>query len=416
MAVNTPLGDTLEGFAEALFAGRSAITRWRGVDTSRIYMKIGGDLSDYDLAQKRTALSARVDEPMGKRLRTLTKRVPWNVKLSSLLALDAFLDAGFAAPPAPERFAAIVAGHNLSAGYTFAGFADFLEEPDFADPLMALHGIDTVHAGIISELLGLRGPLYTVGAACASGNLALRSAIDEIRHHDVDAALVVGAVLDFSPAELQSMALMGAVSFQSFNDEPARASRPFDVRREGFVPAHGGAALLVESLPHALARGAHIHAEVLCVAANCDGNHQTQPCEDGQTRLMIQALREAALAPEQIDYINAHATSTRLGDLTEIRAIKRVFGPHACALKLNATKSMLGHTCWAAPTVETVASVLQMRAGRLHPSINIDEIEPEVDLDVCAGRVVPCEIRHVLKNSFGFGGINSVSILKTFEA
>jgi 3-oxoacyl-(acyl-carrier-protein) synthase len=214
---------------------------------------------------------------------------------------------------------------------------------------------------------------------------------------------------------MHSLAVMGAVSCQSFNDEPERASRPFDVRREGFVPAHGGAALVVESLTHARARGARIYAEVLCVVANSDANHQSLPSEDGQAALMQDALRKAEVAPEQIDYISAHATSTPVGDLTEIRAIKRVFGAHAYRLKLNATKSMIGHTCWSAATVETVASVLQMRMGRLHPSINIDQIDAEVDLDVCAGRVAEWPIRHLLKNSFGFGGINCVSILKEFN-
>lgn len=414
MSVNTPLGDTLSGFEEALFAGRSAITRWRGVDTSRIYTKVGGDLTGYDFSEKLAGLRERSEETAA-RFRKVTKRLQWNVKISGLLALDAVADAHFAEPPAPERFAAIVAGHNLSAGYTFAFFTQFLEEPDFVDPFIGLHGLDTVHPGIVSELIGIHGPIYTVGAACASGNLALRSAIDEIRHHDIDAALVLGAVIDFSPAELHSMALMGAVSFQSFNDEPERASRPFDVRREGFVPAQGGAALVLERLDHARARGARIYAEILCVTASSDGNHQSQPSEDGQTALMTRALREAGIAPEEIDYVNAHATSTAAGDLSEIRAIKRALGPHAYALKLNATKSMLGHTCWASPAVETVATILQMRAGRLHPSINIDQLDPEVDLDVCAGRVVPCQIRHALKNSFGFGGINSVSILKAFD-
>ncbi|MEQ1861791.1 MAG: beta-ketoacyl-[acyl-carrier-protein] synthase family protein [Chthoniobacteraceae bacterium] len=415
MSVNTPLGDTLDGLEEALFAGRSAITRWRGVDTSRIYTKIGGDLTDYDFAKKIASLKARGDEAAANRFRALPKRLRWNVRLTALLALDAYADAAFETPPAAERFAAIVAGHNLNAGYTFSCFEKFTEDPDFIDPFIGLSVLDTTHAGIASEILGIRGPIHTVGAACASGNVALRSAIDEIRHHDVDAVLVLGAVIEFSPIELHSMALMGAVSFKSFNDEPERASRPFDVRREGFVAAQGGAALMLESLAHARARGARIYAEVLCVTASSDGNHQTQPSEDGQAALMVRALREAGIAPEQIDYINTHATSTPIGDLTEIRAIKRAFGAHAYALKLNATKSMLGHTCWASPTVETVASVLQMRAGRLHPSINIDQIEPEVDLDVCAGRVVDHPVRHVLKNSFGFGGINSVSILKVFD-
>lgn len=415
MSINTPLGDTLEDFAEALFAGRSAITRWRGLDTSRIYTKIGGDLTGYDISKKLASVAERDGLEAAHRFRLLTKRLRWNVKISGLLALDAVADARLDSAALGERFAAIVAGHNLSPAYTLAFFRQFVEEPDFIDPFIGLYGLDTVHPGIVSELLGIRGPIYTVGGACASGNVALRSAIDEIRHHEMDAALVLGAVLDFSPAELHSMALMGAVSFRSFNDEPGRASRPFDMRREGFVPAQGGAALVLESLAHARARDARIYAEVLCASASSDANHEAHPSEEGQAALMTRALREAALAPEQIDYVSAHATSTPLGDLTEIRAIKHVFGAHARELKINATKSMLGHTCWAAPTVETVAAVLQMRAGRLHPSINIEELDPEVDLDVCAGRSVECRPRHVLKNSFGFGGINSVSILRAFE-
>jgi 3-oxoacyl-(acyl-carrier-protein) synthase len=151
------------------------------------------------------------------------------------------------------------------------------------------------------------------------------------------------------------------------------------------------------------------------VAANSDANHLPQPSEDGQVRVMKRALQEAGVRPDEIDYVNAHATSTPLGDLTEIRSIKHVFGDHAYKLKINAPKSMLGHTCWSAPAVETVAAILQMRAGRLHRSINIDELDPEVDLDVCGDGNVERSIRYAMKNSFGFGGINSVSILKRYD-
>jgi 3-oxoacyl-(acyl-carrier-protein) synthase len=283
------------------------------------------------------------------------------------------------------------------------------------DSYLAVTGLDTDHAGSISEALGVRGPIYTMGAACASGNIALRAAIDEIRYHDVDMALVTGAVLDFSPVELHAMCMMNAITFTSFNDEPKRASRPWDARREGFVPAHGGGALLVESLTSAKKRGAKIHAEIVGVEANSDANHLPQPSEEGQSRLMRHVLDKFGIAAESIDYVNAHATSTPLGDLTEIRSIKRVFGDHAYRLKLNATKSMLGHTCWAAPVVETVASVLQMQAGKLHPSINVDDLDPEVDLDICRGKMVDWPVRMIMKNSFGFGGINCVSILKRYE-
>lgn len=416
MAINTPLGDTLPGYLEALLAGRSALSNWKRWDTSRIYSKVGADLSDYDVKAKLARLSSEIPADVHKRLRKLVSRAPWSTGLSMLLAVDGFRDAGlFGQQIDPSRIAAIVAGHNINFDFQYQNRLQFEEEPDYMDSLLALTGLDTDHAGSISEVLPVMGPIYTIGGACASGNAALRSAVDEIRYHEVEVAVVVGAVLDFSPVELHAMALMGAITFESFNDDPTRASRPFDLRREGFVPAHGGATLVLESWEAARRRGARIHAELVGVESNSDGNHLPQPSEEGQSRLMQRLLQICRLAPEQIDYVNAHATSTPLGDLTEIRSIKKVFGAHAYKLKLNATKSMLGHTCWAAPVVETVAAILQMNAGRLHPSINIDELDPEVDLDVCRGRVVEHPMGYIMKNSFGFGGINSVSILRRPE-
>jgi 3-oxoacyl-(acyl-carrier-protein) synthase len=417
MSINTPLGDSLDGFIDGLLHGRSAISHWRKIDVSRCYSKIGGDLSDYDFRAKLQSLEGRLDPPVWNRARRLIGKIPWTTKLSVLLSLDAFLDGAAFGPAIDlDRVAAIIAGHNINSYFQYENRLQYAEEPDFLDPLSGVTCLDTDHAGCVAETLGIRGPIYTVGAACASGNSALRAAIDEIRYHDVDMAVVVGAVLDLSPVELHGMCLLGAISFQGFNDAPHQASRPWDTRREGFVPAHGGGALLVESLSSARRRGARIHAEILGIETNSDANHLPQPSEEGQARLITRLLKKCRLAPERIDYVNAHATSTPLGDLTEIRSIKRVFGAHATKLKLNATKSMLGHTCWAAPVVETVAAVLQMQAGKLHPSINIDELEPEVDLDVCRGtRPVDWPVRIMMKNSFGFGGINCVSILSRFE-
>lgn len=276
----------------------------------------------------------------------------------------------------PHRMAVIVAGHNLNALYQYQSRIQFEEEPDFIDGMTSLYSLDTDHAGCVSEVLQAYGPIYTIGAACASGNLTLRSAVDEIRHHGAHVALVVGAVLEFAPVDVHAMAIMGAISYQSFNDEPSRASRPYDVRREGFVPAHSGATLVLEELEAATRRGARIYAEVLGCAASSDGNHLPLPSEDGQTRVMGRFFETCGIKPDEVDYVNAHATSTPLGDLTELRSIKNVFGDHARKLKINAPKSMLGHTCWSAPTVEAVAALLQMQAGRLHRSINVDELEP----------------------------------------
>jgi 3-oxoacyl-(acyl-carrier-protein) synthase len=416
MSIITPLGDDIDVFHENLLAGRSAVTRWQAVDTSRIYSKVGADLSSYDVDAKLGRLQEQLPEEVFRRVRKLVGRAPWSTKLTMLTTADAALDAGlFDSKVDFDKVAAIIAGHNLNQLHQYDNRTQFEDEPDFMDGLLALTGLDTDHAGCVSEALGVRGPIYTMGAACASANVALRSAVDEVRYHGAEAALVTGAVLEFSPVELHAMCLMGAITFQSFNDEPERASRPYDTQREGFVPAHGGGGLVIESLDHALARGTKIYAEVIGVEANSDGNHLPQPSEEGQSRLMTSLLERSGVAPEQIDFISAHATSTPLGDLTELRSIKNVFGTHVNNLKINAPKSMLGHTCWAAPVVETVAAVQQMNAGRLHPSINIDELDPEVDIDVCRGQAVDHEINYMMKNSFGFGGINCVSILKRWD-
>jgi len=415
MSINTPLGDTLNGFLGNLLAGKSAITRWKTLNTTNIYAKVGADLSEYDIAAKVASFEGKVPPEVYKHLRQLTKKSPWSTKLSMLLAVDGMLDSGLFGVVNPERMAAIVAGHNINFNYQYEQRLQFQEEPDYMDSLLALTGLDTDHAGCVSETLGVKGPIFTIGAACASANHALKCAIDEIRYHDMDAAMIVGAVLDFSPVELHAMAIMGAITYQNFNDTPELASRPFDLRREGFVPAHGGATMVVEDWDYAVKRGAKIYAEVIGVESNSDANHLPQPSEEGQTRLMKRLLAKTGIAPEQIDYVSAHATSTPLGDLTEIRSIKNVFGKHAYKLKVNAPKSMLGHTCWGAPVVESVAAIMQMNAGKLHPSINVEKIDPEIDIDVCANKGQDAEINYIMKNSFGFGGINSISIYKRVE-
>jgi 3-oxoacyl-(acyl-carrier-protein) synthase len=416
MSVNTPLGDTLDGFRDGLMAGKSAISRWKAFPTDRVYSKVGADLSHYDIDGKVAALDGAIPADVYKRLRKLGSRGPWTTRLSMLLAIDGWNDAGlFGAHYDEDRMAVIVAGHNLNALYQYDSRVRFEEEPDFIDGMTSLYSLDTDHAGSVSELLQARGPIYTVGAACASGNAALRLAVDEVRYRGAQTAVVVGAVLEFAPVDVHAMAIMGAISFESFNDQPERASRPYDIEREGFVPAHGGATLVLEELEAARRRGARIYAEVLGCAANSDGNHLPQPSEEGQKRVMQRLLEECGVKPEQVDYINAHATSTPLGDLTELGSIKRVFGRHAEKLKINAPKSMLGHTCWAAPTVEAVAGILQMQQGRLHRSINIDRLDPAVDLDVCSERASDCDVRIMMKNSFGFGGINCVSLFQRYE-
>ena len=416
MGINTALGDDLDTYYDNLMNGRSGLRNWVCVPTDGIYSKVGGDLSDYDVPGKLARLKDKLPDEMFKRLRRLVKKAPFSTKLSMLCAADAYIDANLNGTSDPERMALIIGGHNLNKHYQHVNYEQFLDEPDYIDSLASLLSLDTDHAGSISEVLGCKGAIYTMGGACASANVALRNAIDEIRYHDYDTVMVVGAALEYAPMDLHAMALMGAISFQSFNDEPERASRPYDTNREGFVPSHGAAVLVVESLEHARRRNAQIHAEVLHVTALSDASHLPSPSVDGQARTMTRLLQHAGVKPNEIDYVSAHATSTPLGDTTEIGSIRSVFGDHAKKLKINAPKSMLGHTCWSAPAVETVAAVMQMKRGWLHPSINIDNIDPMIgDLDVCANEPVQYEVRTMMKNSFGFGGINCCSLLRRWE-
>jgi 3-oxoacyl-(acyl-carrier-protein) synthase len=274
--------------------------------------------------------------------------------------------------------------------------------------------MDTDALACIMEVLGINGPGFSTGGACAAGNVALRTAMDEIRHHGSAVALVVAPFHELTPASHHSLARLGTLSLDRFDEEPARASRPFDADRNGFVPASGAAALVIEELDHALGRGARIYAEIMGVGINTNGSRNPAPLEDPMAKVMELALTEAGVDRGEIDYISAHATSTPLGDLTEARAIRRVFGDRARDLKINALKSMLGHQLAASALVEIVACVLQMRAGVLYPTINIERLDPEIDLDVCANHGVEYQTNCVMKNAFGFGGVNAACILRRY--
>jgi len=222
-------------------------------------------------------------------------------------------------------------------------------------------------------------------------------------------------VLDYAPLDFHSMAILGATSHASFNDHPTLASRPFDVQREGFVPAHGCATMILETFDHAVSRGAKIHAELAAVTACADATREANPSREGQARVMKEALRQAGMRFDEIGFVSAHATSTQLGDTSEAEAIRDVF-PVRSHLRVNAPKSILGHTCWSAALVEGVAGILQLQEQRLHPSINIDALDPSVDFDVCRGAPVAHRFDAFVNNAFGLGGINSASIFKRVES
>jgi 3-oxoacyl-(acyl-carrier-protein) synthase len=305
-----------------------------------------------------------------------------------------------------------MAGHNVNGNYIYQTGKAFQEEPEFIDPLYGMMAGDTDVLSLGSDLLELRGPSFTVGGACASGNLALMTAVDLLRAGRADAVLVSAPSNDLDPPSIHAWMILDALSFRSFNDQPERASRPFDARREGFVPSQGAGAVVLETLAGARARGARIRAEVAGVAAASDGSRQTRPDRGGQVRAMRGALEDARIPADEVDYVNAHATSTPLGDAVEVAAIKDLFGARARQLAVNATKSMLGHCLSAAGIVELVATVLQLEHQVLHPTINLEEPDPELDLDFVPNQAREARLTVALSNAFGFGGLNSCAVVR----
>lgn len=418
MGTINPLGDNLEDYYRNLIAGKSGMKRWTSIDLSNVECKIGGDLGDYDAKAALAKFESALGTDRYKAVRKLFKYTTFSARMAILTALEAWSNAGLTVGEAdPYRTGVLVAGHNLNSNYIFETVKQFLDEPEYIDALAGVEAIDPNVPGIVAEVLELKGPTFTVGGACASGNLALRDGFRDILTGESDLSVICGPPFDVSPADIHASAIINAVVIKpEFQDRPEEASRPFDVDRCGFLYSHGAATLVIEELDSALRRGAPIYGEILAVKAGANANHLPLPGAEDQERVMRGALEMAGVEPGEVDYINCHATGTPSGDLQEIRAVKSVFGKHAGNLKLNAPKSMLGHTCWASPLVETVGALLQMKNGRLHPTTNIRKLDPEIDLDVIVGEPRDHRIELMLKNSFGFGGINCCSVIKRYEA
>lgn len=407
MGIVSTVGETVSAYGDALLAGRPGIMRWKHMQDPRFYSRIGGDLSDFDLLGHLDRVGRGYPTDLIARCRALFRATPLAGRLVAASAMQAYQDAGLAGWGFPEEMGHVLAGHNLNARYIVENALTFQEEPDYIEPLFGVLSLDTDVLSVTSELLELKGPSFTVGGACASGNLAILAGLDLLRSGRARVVLVTGGSIDLEPVALHGWALIDALSVRSFNDEPERASRPFDGRREGFVPSEGSGAVVLETLAGARARGAVIQAELLGASSMSDASRLTKPNQDGQVRAMRAALGDARVAPEQVDYINAHATSTPLGDAVEAAAIKAVFGDRAPRIPVNSTKSMIGHCLSAAGVVELIATVLQMQRGVLHPTINQEQPDPDIGLDVVPNRAREVAIAIGLSNSFGFGGLNS---------
>jgi 3-oxoacyl-[acyl-carrier-protein] synthase II len=267
----------------------------------------------------------------------------------------------------------------------------------------------------LSIQLGLRGYNSTISTACAASAQAIGEAAEVLLRGDADAVLAGGAEAPISELALASFCALRALS--SHNDDPARASRPFDATRNGFVPAEGSAVLVLETLAHAKARGARIYAELMGYGVSSDAYHVTapDPVGDGAARAMVRALRRAKVSPQQIDYINAHATSTPVGDASETLAIKKVFGEYASTVAISASKSMTGHLTGAAGALEAAATVLALKHGLIPPTINYEERDPACDLDYVPNVARKADIQIALSNSFGFGGQNAALVFRKYQ-
>lgn len=417
MGTVNPLGDTLDTFYNNLIAGKSGLKIWQSLDLHNVDCKIGGDMGDYDFAASLARFEGKIPEDIYKKTRKLFRNMTFSNKSAVVTAIDAYLDAKlFGAGLDPFRVSVLVGGHNFNTKYVNQQVHQFETDPEWIDPLYGIEALDPNIPGTICEVLNAQGPAYNVGAACASGNIALRDGFRDIVTGESDAAVISGPFWDMNESDMYAMSYLNAlVTDPRWLDCPEKASRPFDKDRGGFVASHGAGAIILEDLDHAKARGAHIYAEVLAVAANSNANHTPQPSSEAQAALMKKLLKMSGVSPEEVDFVSCHATGTPLGDIKELTAVKEAFGKHAYDMKLNAPKSMLGHVCWSAPVVETIGAVLQMNHGKLHQTINIDELAEEVDLDVCKDGPVDMNVRVMLKNSFGFGGLNCCSLIRKYE-
>lgn len=394
----TPVGLTAGETWDALRAGRSGVGRITQFDASAMPVQIAAEVRGFDPARYMDAKSVR--------------RLERFAQLALAASRQAIGDAGITVDDAnAERIGVVM---NTGGGGTSLVEREKLvldkKGPDRVSPLFVPMMMPNIGACQVSIDLGLRGPAITSTAACASGVLAVVDAIRLIHDGDADVVIAGGSESAITGLSIAAMANMRALSRR--NDEPERASRPFDVDRDGFVFGEGAVALLLERREHAASRGARIYAAALGGAVTADAYHITAPDPDGRGagRAMERALKRAGLAPEDIDYICAHATATSVGDLSECRAIRRAFGAHADRLAVSAPKSMVGHLMGAAGALSALVAVMTVHAGIISPTINLDRQDPECDLDCVPHTARPARVRAALANGFGFGGQNVVAV------
>jgi len=400
----TPLGDDVPAMWEALLAGRSGIGPITTFDASGMDVRIAGEVKNFD--------------PVALFGRRVARRNDRFTLFALEAARQAIADAGLAFGDGLQRTTGVLIGTAIGGILTLLENYDVLQTsgPHRVSPFMAPMMMPNAASATVAITYGLRGPNICVASACATGSHALGEAAEVIRRGHAEVMICGGSEAVIAPLSLSSFKNMGAVSTR--NDEPQRASRPFDAERDGFVMGEGAGVLVLESLAHARRRGGRIYAELVGYGATADAAHITAPDEEGAgaARAIALALRDAGLAPEAVDYINAHGTSTPLNDRTETRAIRTVFGSHADRMAVSSTKSIMGHLMGAAGAVEAIACLKSLEAGWVHPTINYEHPDPECDLDYVPNQARRMELNVALSNSFGFGGHNGCLIFQRWDA
>jgi 3-oxoacyl-[acyl-carrier-protein] synthase II len=402
MGAVTPLGNDVASFWDGLVAGRSGIGRITSFDPARVDSKVAGEVKGFE-----------ADTVMPKKE---IRRNDRYVHLAWAAAAEAMRDAGLENPITDESLAertGVIIGSGIGGINTM--IRDIIEAHELGvdriGPFLVTSMIPDMGAGYVAIYGNARGPNYASVSACSSSNHAIGESLGIIRRGDADVMIAGGAEAGIGEIPVAAFAAMRALSTK-WNDEPQRASRPFDARRDGFVMADGAGILLLEARDHALARGARIHAELVGYAATDDASHITLPAPGGRGAVgsMSLALADAGLGTDDVDYINAHGTSTPPNDRAETAAIKTVFGERAYAIPVSSTKSMTGHLLGAGGGVEAIACVRAIEEGLVPPTINYEFPDPDCDLDYVPNQARRASVRAAMSNSFGFGGHNATLI------
>jgi len=411
--VISSIGCNTDEFAVSLNSGKCGINFLQSPPGYIPSVKIGAQIREFSF--DRQIRESAFPAELANRARLSARRSPFAVQCSVMAALEAWEEAELSARPvADEHKGIVISGSNLSQNYSYSLHKKFEEAPEYLTPSYALHFMDTDHVGTLSDIFKIKGEGFNVGGASASGNVAIIKAMQLIQLGLVDICIVAGTLADLSPMEFMSFSNLGAIGGKSFGSEPDKACRPFDKKHEGFIYGQAAACLVLESCQSAEKRGIKPLAELLSGVLVLDGNRLSDPNEDGEVRAMELALKQAGVSPRDIDYINAHGTSTPSGDITEIRAIKRLFKERLGEIWINSTKSLTGHCLYSAGIIEALAAIIQMKEGFVHPNLNLEEpIDKECTFS--RGTAVKANLKTSLSNSFGFGGINTSIILRVIN-